>query len=631
MPKRLGWTVLIVGVGLVLSAAIIMYLAFSAGPDAPSRIASDRIGSEATVSWNEEGGTTIQAGSLSDALVLLGYGHARARSWQVALWRQAALGRLSEWFGPDALPADRLVRQLGIPDGAQSAWDALDPDTKASMTHFASGIDAAISAPDLNRGAPFLILDIESESWEGWHSLAVERLFAWMVSAPAADSVQMAPRWSSSQRTLEALLSFHGSQVNHAAGINRGGQPYLAARLATGSSGIPFYVESEIDYGAGRFTGLMVPGTLIALLGRTHADAWALTGRASSRVEESVVSQAEMETRFHRIRHAGEEEVVAAHHVGSRLLLDEPPREGERRSVRLLSWPGGGSGTDSDVWLAALAGTSPEPTLLSADGIRWSGVGFGMSGRPATSLQPVPDILFVTSAADGQSPMATVAGLPEAPPLSEWINLALSRAASDLLDPLLPLLADSLVSDRRAQEAVRYLRNWNLEYGAAEPGASILETLLAADGMPSSDGAFVRRVLQETTDLLTRRYGPDMSSWRWETVQERAVTFPGTTGSVPDGGRPEERFADKYQPVQIRAPGHPQSLVWGSPPSSDTLRITSVWEGALDLREGTLHYRRPVVDFNRFLGTFLTGDRPPVIRTLRREAPDESTTFIPQR
>jgi len=36
-----------------------------------------------------------------------------------------------------------------------------------------------------------------------------------------------------------------------------------------------------------------------------------------------------------------------------------------------------------------------------------------------------------------------------------------------------------------------------------------------------------------------------------------------------------------------------------------------------------------VVEFNRFLGTFLTGDRPPEVRTLRREPGDASTLFFP--
>jgi len=630
MPKRLGWTILTISMIVLFILGTIVYLAFSAGPRAPSRLESSALKAEATVSWSEEGGTMVQAQSLSDALVLIGYGHARSRAWQLALWRQAALGRLSEWFGADALPADRMVRQLDIPGGARSAWDALDPNISADLAAFSEGIDLGVSAPDLSRGAPFLILDVQMEPWQPWHSLAVERLFAWMSSHPSGKlDAQNPDPWYEAVRTLEDLLSFHGTHVNFAAGVMQAERPYLTTRLATGSTGVPFFVESEIDYGSGRFTGLMVPGTLVSLLGRTHADAWALTGRTAMQIDSLVVSKTEVSTRFYRIRHHDQEEVVTAHYVGSRLLLDAPPREGASSMVRLLSWSGGSVGTDTGTWLAALGGSAPSPSLLSGDGVQWTGSSFRATGRPATVVQPENGILFVTSAPERTSPAATVAGLPEAPSLPEWMQTTLSMSAGRILEPIMTLLADSSTSPARAEEAIRYLRNWNLEYGAAEPGASILETLLTYPSLSLRDEAAVREALQETINLLSRRYGPEMSSWRWETVQERAVTFPGATRSGADGGRPEERFLDKYRSVRIRAPGHPQSLVWGSPPSRDSLRITSVWEGGLDLYGGTLHFRRPVVEFNRFLGTFLTGDRPPEVRTLRREPGDASTLFFP--
>lgn len=632
MPKRFGWTVVTIVAGLLLSAALIMYLAFSAGPDAPSRIQTARVSSEGTVSWSEMGGTTVQAGSFQDALYLVGYGHARSRAWQMVLWRQAALGRLSEWFGPDALPADRLVRRLGIAEGASSAWQSLDPDVQRAVSAYAAGINEAITARDVNRAAPFLILGIESGTWNPEHSIAVERLFAWLSSAPDhADASMLPPDWEHADHLLQQLLAFHGSAVNWAAGIQHAGEPYLSARLATGSSGIPLFSETDIDYGAGRFTGVLVPGALIPLLGSTHVDAWALTGRSRRIVAQESVAGRAVQTTYHRIRFGEQEEVIAAHRVGNRLIVEDPPRNEQTRSVRTLDWSGAMRGSDASTWIDALAGTAPRPQLLSGEGVRWVGVGFSASGSPATVLQPSSDVLFVTSASPSSSPLATVSGMSEAPAVDAWMSTTLSLAADETLQRVLANLPDSVLSDRRDQEAVRYLTNWNLEYGAAEPGASILEVLLSGLADSSSTAKPYQEALRETVTMLGTRYGPDMSSWRWETVQERAVTFPGSGPSVADGGRPEERFLDKYRPVPIRASGHPQSLVWGAPPSQDSLRLTSVWEGALSLRDDVLYFRRPSVDFNRFLGTFLTGERPPVLQTLRQSVPDESTTFIPLR
>ena len=632
MPKRFAWTVTTIVAGLFLSAVLIMYLAFSAGPDAPSRIQTSRVSSAGTVSWSEMGGTTVQAGSLQDAMYMLGYGHARSRSWQMVLWRQAAMGRLSEWFGPDALPADRLVRRLDIFGGAERAWQSLSPDVRQSISAYAAGIDEAITARDINRAAPFLILDIESEAWEPEHTIAVERLYAWMASAPDhADPARWPSDWDHADQLLQQLLAFHGSSVNWAAGIQHAGEPYLSARLATGSSGIPLFSETDIDYGSGRFTGLIMPGALIPLVGSTHADAWALTGRAQRTIVRESVNASSIRISHHRLRFGDQEEVIAAHQVSSRLLVEDPPRGEQSRMVRTLDWSGSSLGSDAGTWVEALSGTAPRPQLLAGEGIRWAGVGFTASGAPSSVTQPLPDILFVTSAAPSYSPRATVAGMSTAPAIENWLETTLSQAAERTLDRVLSNLPDSLLSDRRDQEAVRYLTNWNLEYGAAEPGASILETLLSELPDSLSDGNAYRTALSETVAMLGKRYGPDMSSWRWETVQERAVTFPGGGPGLADGGRPEERFLDKYQTVLIRGSGHPQSLVWGAPPSQDSLRLTSAWEGALSLRDNVLYFRRPSVDFNRFLGTFLTGDRPPTLQTLRQSVPDESTTFIPDR
>ncbi len=256
--------------------------------------------------------------------------------------------------------------------------------------------------------------------------------------------------------------------------------------------------------------------------------------------------------------------------------------------------------------------------------------GFTPSGTPATVIQPVPGVVFVTSAPSALSPRETVAGLSSAPAITSWLTTTLSLAAENTLGRVVSNLPDSLLSDRRDQEAVRYLTNWNLEYGAAEPGASILETLLSLLPDSSATAQAYRSALTETVSKLGTRYGPDMSSWRWETVQERGVTFPGSGPSTADGGRPEERFLDKYQPVLIRASGHPQSLVWGSPPSQDSMRTTSAWEGALSLRNDVLYFRRPSVDFNRFLGTFLTGDRPLLFRHSVNPCPTKPPlSFLP--
>lgn len=638
MPKRIGITVLLASIGLMGCVVLIFVLAFSAGPDAPALLETEWTEGEGTVSWVESGGIVMQSSSFRDALLILGYGQARSRAWQTVLWRQAALGRLSEWFGPDALPVDRMIRQLDIEAGARAAWENLTPDDREELTQFARGVDLALSSRDLNRATPFLILGFRAERWEPWHSLAVERLFSWVSGAELfSDPHDAAPvgagmpeDWARAERLLASLLQFHGSRVNWAAGVQSGNEPFLAARLATGGSGIPFFVEADMDYGTGRFTGLMVPGTLVTPLARTHADAWAMTARGARSLEWRTVQTADVVNRFHRIASSTAEEVVVAHRLGNELVLVPPFRERSSQLLPVLSWPGLEAQSDTRVWLEALRGVAPDPVLLQSDGVRWAGAGWSVTGSPATVLQPHPGLTFVTDAPPALSPQATISGMPDAPDRDRWMQGTLSLEAGPRLAGMLTILPESLVTDARELEALRYLQNWNLEYGAAEPGASIYESLLTE--LPDSlTTPGTRQALSRTIRSLSGRFGPDMGSWRWETTQDRQVRYPGATPSPADGGRTEERFVQQYLPVVIRAPGHPQSLVWGAPPSADSLRITSVWEGTLDLRGGSLHFRRPAVEFNQFLGTFLTGDRPPEIRILRRTSDDESTTFQPKR
>ena len=53
------------------------------------------------------------AESSADALFALGYVQAQDRLWQMQWSRRAAMGRLAEIAGPAALPADRLLSNIG--------------------------------------------------------------------------------------------------------------------------------------------------------------------------------------------------------------------------------------------------------------------------------------------------------------------------------------------------------------------------------------------------------------------------------------------------------------------------------------------------------------------------------------
>jgi len=80
-----------------------------------------------TVYFDTYGIPHIYARTETDAFRALGYVHAQDRLWQMELLRRIAPGRLSEAFGPDALPNDRFFIGLGIDEATQEVLASLDP------------------------------------------------------------------------------------------------------------------------------------------------------------------------------------------------------------------------------------------------------------------------------------------------------------------------------------------------------------------------------------------------------------------------------------------------------------------------------------------------------------------------
>ncbi len=73
----------------------------------------------------------IYAENEPDAFRALGFVHAQDRLWQMELLRRIAPGRLSEVFGQEALPNDKLFLGLGIDEATQKILEDLDPEEPA--------------------------------------------------------------------------------------------------------------------------------------------------------------------------------------------------------------------------------------------------------------------------------------------------------------------------------------------------------------------------------------------------------------------------------------------------------------------------------------------------------------------
>ncbi len=123
-----------------------------------------------SVAMDAQGIPRIRAQSERDALVALGWLHARDRLFQMELMRRGAAGRLAEIAGPAGLRNDRFVRTLGLLRRAEADLAAYPEEARDALEAYALGVNAWIEARGRFAAPEFLWLGTP-EPWRPEHSL----------------------------------------------------------------------------------------------------------------------------------------------------------------------------------------------------------------------------------------------------------------------------------------------------------------------------------------------------------------------------------------------------------------------------------------------------------------------------
>lgn len=132
----------------------------------------------------------VRAASERDAYFGLGFAHAQDRPGQLAWLRRAALGRLSEVEGREAVALDREARVLGFGVLGEREAARLAPRPRGLLEAYAAGVDAGLgewrraAAPPLALGA----FDL-GDPWRPSDSLAIAKLGAWALGGTLEESV----------------------------------------------------------------------------------------------------------------------------------------------------------------------------------------------------------------------------------------------------------------------------------------------------------------------------------------------------------------------------------------------------------------------------------------------------------
>ena len=137
----------------------------------------------------------IFAETEADAIRALGYVVARDRLFQLEAQTRAASGRLTEWAGSDALPADQEMRRLGLPASAESHEKALPSDSRQRLIldAYADGVNAWIDAmKPRNWPIEYRLLGARPERWSAVNTMYLFARMGWTLAFSTTERSRVA-------------------------------------------------------------------------------------------------------------------------------------------------------------------------------------------------------------------------------------------------------------------------------------------------------------------------------------------------------------------------------------------------------------------------------------------------------
>ncbi len=165
---------------IIAAAAGYLWLRSSL-PQDEGRLVLPGLGAEVRVSRDANGVPTISAASEHDAAFALGVLHAQDRLFQMDLMRRFGAGRLSEWFGPATLGADKLSRTFGLYRLAEQEHKLLPPEMRAGLDAYTAGVNAYLAQ---RHALPpeYYLLNATPEPWRPADSLVWGKIIAIQLS-----------------------------------------------------------------------------------------------------------------------------------------------------------------------------------------------------------------------------------------------------------------------------------------------------------------------------------------------------------------------------------------------------------------------------------------------------------------
>lgn len=577
---------------LALVAGPLGTLAYGADAMRDGELEIDGVRQPVALTWDEAGVPTVEASSLSDLAIGLGYAHAADHAWAMTLWRQAAQGGLGAWFGSDVRPLDRHARALGFDALAMETYRELDSETRGMLDAYAMGVNAALGQSGVAQGDAFVIMDVEPDAWAPWDALLVERLLAYLATpAPAADST-----WALAARQDSSLIPFLRADSSFRATLGIGGTDQARAFLApskegqafivnqpAGTSALPLFAPVTLNLDGRAVATSTLPGTLTAPIGWDGSRGWSVFLTSSMRLE-SLVGPPPPVVHSRIVERDGDEVLVEiprdADGLALSVVVPQSDTLADATSGWRVRWTGFRPGTDVPAFIALLQHTDlPRFALMRGDGLRVDGDTTTVLGAPPVSTVGANAVFVGAAPASRQAGDVLIrlhargdsATVPL--PASVLASSDISLWAAERLPPLLRALGDRSSLDPLLDTPYSILKGWNYRYDPEAIAPTVFETWLdshqsytghSPNPQDSLDVLLLPHTLRIARASLRDRYGTELIDWRWSRFQggfhfpfERSLEGGGGSRrfNAPEfgtGGHPTVLFPGPDRPLDAR-------------------------------------------------------------------------------
>ena len=569
----------IVLVTIAATVGIIWVFAYRAHKT-PPRAQLHSLTAPAHVHIGTSGTIEVTADNMLDTIRSLGYAHATQHAWTMAVWRQAAQGQLSLWFGHDALAADRLARQLGFSRLAQESMAQLTSADRAFLKAYSDGVNAAWSRAKYK--AEFLSLDVIPEPWESWHTLTIERLLAWF-SQNVLEGCEPLLTLCLDDKVLRDMLHVHGFQHSSAWLKDIGERAVFYQRHILGASATPVYQEATLKIaGWLPIRGASIIGTPFFPAAYSDSSAWAILLNSPRSFTQPVTGPAQFE---HITGSDGNEHLTIFTRLNGQLTIGS--------SNQALKWNGLNPGTDTGAWRALLERTPPEFTIQRGDGIHVNqNRHWRVSGNPLVQ-DTLQNGILIGNAPEAASLADYIEERTDSTLNVEfWLRDFRSTWAATVLPAMLESVQEGLETPPAVRSALAYLRNWDYAFQGYSIGSTIFTEWTRMQALDQDQEV----TLTYAVERLTHRFGPNQSLWRWEHLHEDQRFFI----------IPSHLKSSSFVPIVWPGQGHSTTLVWGGTLTNGDPLPPASWEMWMDLSPSPpVYVRRRHIDLNIPLGRYI--------------------------